>query len=135
MQADKEFVVDASAVIGRVQYQTIVKSGNHSIIVDEPVTDGGMDSGMTPYNLLLASLASCTVITLRMYINRKMWVIDEIRIKLELFKTSEGIFIDNKLEFSGELTDTQRARLITIADACPIHKILVGNITINTSLI
>jgi putative redox protein len=135
MQADKEFVVDASAVIGRVQYQTIVKSGNHSIIVDEPVTDGGMDSGMTPYNLLLASLASCTVITLRMYINRKMWVIDEIRIKLELFKTSEGIFIDNKLEFSGELSDTQRARLITIADACPIHKILVGNITINTSLI
>jgi putative redox protein len=135
MQADKEFVVDASAVIGRVQYQTIVKSGNHSIIVDEPVTDGGMDSGMTPYNLLLASLASCTVITLRMYINRKMWVIDEIRIKLELFKTSEGIFIDSKLEFSGELTDTQRARLITIADACPIHKILVGNITINTSLI
>jgi putative redox protein len=135
MQADKEFVVDASAVIGRVQYQTMVKSGNHSIIVDEPVTDGGMDSGMTPYNLLLASLASCTVITLRMYINRKMWVIDEIRIKLELFKTSEGIFIDSKLEFSGELTDTQRARLITIADACPIHKILVGNITINTSLI
>jgi putative redox protein len=135
MQADKEFVVDASAVIGRVQYQTMVKSGNHSIIVDEPVTDGGMDSGMTPYNLLLASLASCTVITLRMYINRKMWVIDEIRIKLELFKTSEGIFIDSKLKFSGELTDTQRARLITIADACPIHKILVGNITINTSLI
>jgi putative redox protein len=135
MQADKEFVVDASAVIGRVQYQTIVKSGNHSIIVDEPVTDGGMDSGMTPYNLLLASLASCTVITLRMYINRKMWVIDEIRVKLELFKTPEGIFIDSKLEFSGELTDAQRARLITIADACPIHKILVGNIAINTSLI
>jgi putative redox protein len=135
MQADKEFVVDASAVIGRVQYQTIVKSGNHSIIVDEPVTDGGMDSGMTPYNLLLASLASCTVITLRMYINRKMWVIDEIRVKLELFKTPESIFIDSKLEFSGELTDAQRARLITIADACPIHKILVGNIAINTSLI
>jgi len=135
MQAVKEFVVDASAVIGRVQYQTIVKSGTHSIIVDEPVADGGMDSGMTPYNLLLSSLASCTVITLRMYINRKMWVIDEIRVKLELFKTPEGIFIDSKLEFTGELTDAQRARLITIADACPIHKILVGNIAINTSLI
>jgi putative redox protein len=93
-----------------------------------------MDTGMSPYNLLLASLASCTAITLRMYINRKMWVIDEIGINLQLYKTNKGIFIDSQLSFTGELNDDQRARLITIADACPIHKILVGSIEINTSL-
>jgi putative redox protein len=134
MDSQKDFIADGSAVIGRAQYQTIVNSGNHTIIADEPIDDGGTDTGMSPYNLLLASLASCTAITLRMYINRKMWVIDEIKVYLEMYRTETGIFIESKLNFKGELTDVQRKRLITIADACPIHKILVGNIVINTSL-
>ena len=132
--SERELLVEAEATIGRVKYQAIVKSGSHTIIADEPLELEGMDTGMSPYNLLLASLASCTIITLRMYIERKMWNIDEIGIALELFKRPEGIYIDSKLTFSGELNDAQKARLITIADACPIHKILVGNIEINNSL-
>lgn len=69
-----------------------------------------------------------------MYINRKMWVIDEISVNVEISKIEEGMFIETKLSFKGEVTDDQLKRLITIADACPIHKILVGNIKINTSL-
>jgi putative redox protein len=134
METQKDFIIDASAIIGRAQYQTIIKSGNHSIIADEPLDDGGADTGMSPYNLLMASLASCTAITLRMYINRKMWVIEEITVNLEMYRTETGIFIESKLTFKGEVTDEQKKRLITIADACPIHKILVGNIVINTSL-
>lgn len=134
MEDTKEILVEASAKIGRVQYQTIVTSGNHTIIADEPLDLEGMDTGMSPYNLLLASLASCTAITLRMYIDRKMWVIDEIVINLQLYKSDQGIFIDSKLSFTGELNDEQCARLVTIADACPIHKILVGSIEISTSL-
>jgi putative redox protein len=131
----KEFIIDGSAVIGRAQYQTVVKSGNHTLIADEPIDDGGTDTGMSPYNLLMASLASCTAITLRMYINRKMWIIEEITVDLEMYRTETGIFIESKLKFKGEVTPEQKKRLITIADACPIHKILVGNIVINTSLI
>ncbi|MEO7212170.1 OsmC family protein [Mucilaginibacter sp.] len=130
----KEFIIDGSAVIGRAQYQTVVKSGNHTLIADEPVDDGGTDTGMSPYNLLMASLASCTAITLRMYINRKMWAIDEIKVDLEMYRTETGIFIESRLKFKGEVTPEQKKRLITIADACPIHKILVGNIVINTNL-
>jgi putative redox protein len=83
----KEFIIDGSAVIGRAQYQTVVKSGNHTLIADEPIDDGGTDTGMSPYNLLMASLASCTAITLRMYINRKMWIIEEITVDLEMYRT------------------------------------------------
>lgn len=134
MEINKDLIATADAKIGRIQYQTIVNSSNHTIIADEPVDEGGMDAGISPYGLLLASLASCTVITLRMYIDRKMWAIDEIIVNLELSQTEKGVHIDSKLSFTGEVNDEQRMRLITIADACPIHKILVGNIEIYTSL-
>ena len=133
MDTEKELIATAGAKIGRIQYQTVVNSSNHTLIADEPLEDGGMDTGMSPYGLLLASLASCTVITLRMYINRKMWPVDEIGVKLELSRTENGVHIDSRLSFTGEINDEQRKRLITIADACPIHKILVGNIEIYTS--
>lgn len=134
MEPDTEFIACASAHIAQAKYQTIVTSNNHTIIADEPAELGGTDTGMSPYSLLLASLASCTVITLRMYIDRKMWIVNEIAVNLELFRTENGISIESKLAFKGELTDEQLKRLTTIADACPIHKILVGNITINTKL-
>lgn len=134
MESENEFIVDAAAVITHAKYQTTVTSGNHTIIADEPVDVGGADTGMSPYNLLLASLASCTVITLRMYIDRKMWVVDEINIKLKLFSTPNGVLIESKLDFKGILTDEQTKRLITIADACPVHKILIDNIVVNNTL-
>ncbi|MFD0764889.1 OsmC family protein [Mucilaginibacter lutimaris] len=134
MDAENEILVSGVARIAHTQYQTIVSSGNHTIIADEPLDVGGTDTGMSPYNLLLASLASCTAITLRMYINRKMWIVDEIGVHLDMFKEQSGVLIESKLTFKGELNEEQLKRLITIADACPIHKILVGNIAINTSL-
>lgn len=135
METYQDPLVTANATIGRVHYQTTVNSGNHTLVADEPMEEGGMDTGMSPYNLLLASLASCTVITLRMYINRKMWVIDEIGISLELFKTADGVHIESKLSFKGKVIDEQLKRLVIIANACPIHKILVGNVKIKTSLL
>ncbi|MES2265705.1 MAG: OsmC family protein [Bacteroidota bacterium] len=134
MDAENEVLVSGVARIAHTQYQTIVTSGNHTVIVDEPLDMGGADTGMSPYNLLLASLASCTAITLRMYIDRKMWVVDEIAVNLDMYKNPSGIMIESKLTFKGELNHEQLKRLVTIADACPIHKILVGNIVINTSL-
>jgi putative redox protein len=134
MENENELLVSAEAHITHAQYQTIVTSDNHTLIADEPAELGGTDKGMSPYNLLLASLASCTVITLRMYIDRKMWVVNDIGIHLDMFKTQSGVRIESKLTFKGAITDEQKKRLITIADACPIHKILVGNIVINTTV-
>jgi putative redox protein len=134
MESENEYIVDATAKITHAKYQTTITSGNHTIIADEPLDIGGADTAMSPYNLLLASLASCTAITLRMYIDRKMWIVDEITINLELFKNPDGVLIESKLAFNGVLTEEQNKRLITIADACPIHKILVGSIFINTQM-
>jgi putative redox protein len=134
MESEKDIIADASASIGRVNYQAVVRSGGHTLVADEPADLGGADTGMAPYNLLLASLASCTVITLRMYIERKMWIVDEINISLEMFKEGNSTRIDAEITFKGELTDKQRERLLTIADACPVHKILTGNVIVNNAL-
>jgi putative redox protein len=130
-----ELIESATALIGCTQYQTVVNSGGHGIITDEPLKANGSDTGMNPFSLLLASLASCTVITLRMYINHKMWPIEEIKADVEMFKTSGGTRIETKLIFKGEVSDEQRDRLLKIANACPVHKILIGNIDINTNII
>ena len=127
-----ELIETATALIGLTQYQTVVNSGGHGLITDEPLEAEGSNTGMNPFSLLLASLASCTAITLRMYINRKMWPIEEIKADVEMFKTLTGTRIETRLSFKGEVSDEQRDRLLKIANACPVHKILVGNIDINT---
>jgi putative redox protein len=134
LEIAEEPIASATAQIGHTKYQTIVSSGNHRIIVDEPEIIEGGDTGMEPHGLLLGSLGSCTAITLRMYINRKMWPIDDITVNLELFKTETGVTIKRWLSFKGELSEIQQARLLQIADACPIHKILTGSIIIETGL-
>ena len=130
----KNLVARATANINRLQYQTIATSGSHAIVVDEPEHFNGGDTGMNPFGLLLSSLGSCTVITLRMYIERKMWVVDEISIELDAFAVAEGHLIESKITFKGELTAEQNERLLQIADACPIHKLIAGNVVIDTKI-
>ncbi|GGA92332.1 MULTISPECIES: OsmC family protein [Mucilaginibacter] len=129
-----ELIETATALIGLTQYQTVVNSGGHGLITDEPLEAEGSNTGMNPFSLLLASLASCTAITLRMYINRKMWPIEEIKADVEMFKTLSGTRIETKISFKGEVNDEQRDRLLKIANACPVHKILTGNIAIRTNI-
>jgi len=134
MDTETTSIAQANARIARAKYQTIAGSGPHSIIIDEPSDIGGGDTGMNPFGLLLSSLGSCTVITLRMYIDRKMWVVDEISIELEAFAVEGGHLIQSKLDFKGDLTTEQISRLLTIANSCPIHKVLAGNITMETAI-
>ena len=123
----------AEAHITQTHYQTTIRSAGHTIIADEPVAANGTDLGMSPYSLLLASLGSCTVITLRMYADRKTWPVEEVLVNLDLYKTDSGTLITRKITFKGDITDEQHIRLITIANACPVHKILTGNIEVKTS--
>ena len=134
MDLKPEKISEASVQMARTQYQTMVSSGKHHIVVDEPEKLQGSDMGMSPMALLLSSLGSCTSVTLRMYINRKMWIVDEIHIDLALYKVSGGTLITRQLEFKGDLTDEQKKRLEQIADACPVHKILVGGIMVETRI-
>ena len=131
---ETQIISSAHAQIGRTRYQTIVGSGKHAIVVDEPEEIEGGDTGISPFALLLGSLGSCTAITLRMYADRKMWMLDDIRVHLELYKMNGQNTIGVWISLKGDLTEEQKKRMLTIADACPVHKLLAKSIQITTSL-
>ncbi|KFF05720.1 OsmC family protein [Flavobacterium reichenbachii] len=119
-------------------YRTEIKSASDNILIaDEPQEIGGKNLGLNPTELLAASLASCTVITLRMYINRKQWEVSEINVEIDFDRDSERnvSLFTRKIEVIGEVDETQRQRLETIANSCPIHKVLTHSIEIKTTLI
>jgi putative redox protein len=127
-----------SAKIDTRLYRTEITSASGNIVIaDEPQEVGGKNLGLSPSELLASSLASCTLITLRMYINRKQWNVSQIDIKIDFerdFEQKVSLFT-RKIEITGEINDTQRQRLETIANSCPIHKTLTNSIEIKTTLI
>lgn len=126
-------LITAITELDRSRYKTKVYAGGHFIYADEPTELGGTDEGMNPGALLLASLGSCTAITIRMYADRKEIPLETIKIELAICKEEEmskETTISRKIEFTGELTDEHRQRLMIIADKCPIHKLLSNPIKI-----
>jgi len=128
--------ITAITELDRSHYKTKVYAGGHFIYSDEPEDLGGTDEGMNPGALLLASLGSCTAITIRMYADRKEMPLESIKIELAICKEvemSKTTTISRKIELNGDLDEAQRARLMQIADKCPVHKILSNPITILSS--
>ena len=128
-------------ILGRIGTQTYLCNitwRNGQFLMDEPENVGGKDLGMDPFSTLLASLAGCTLSTLRMYIDRKEWIIPEINISLNLYQeTVVGELtttIRRNITFTGEVPAEQKERLLIIADKCPISKLLKGTTIINTTL-
>ncbi|WP_295674781.1 (4Fe-4S)-binding protein [uncultured Mucilaginibacter sp.] len=122
--------------IGMEKYKCTVEWRHGKFIADEPESSGGNDQGPDPHTLLLSSLATCTLATLRMYIDHKGWDIPQIAASVNMyFEEKEGkrvTVIDRDLDFLTPVTDEQRERLIQIAKACPVSKILEGEIQIRT---
>jgi putative redox protein len=123
--------------IGTEKYKCTVQWRHGKFIADEPESVGGKGLGPDPYTLLLSSVGTCTLATLRMYIDRKGWQIPEIEVSVNMYiETKEDkkkvTTIDRDLNFLSPVTDEQRERLIQIAKVCPISKILEGEIQIRT---
>ncbi|ASZ12777.1 OsmC family protein [Chitinophaga pendula] len=118
------------------QYQVNVSARGHHWLADEPVEVGGADTAPQPGELLLSSLGACTAITLQMYANRKQWPLENVKITLRFNKADkpdgDTTVIDREIALFGPLSAEQQQRLMQIADACPIHKVLTHPVIIQT---
>ncbi|HEY3192536.1 MAG TPA: OsmC family protein [Solirubrobacterales bacterium] len=121
----------------RKGYEHEVEIREHRLIVDEPEETGGGDQGPTPTELLAASLASCTAITIEMYANRKEWDLGDVEVTADFTEATADTSARFKVEIKSpaELTDEQRDRILTIAHKCPVHRALMGaDVEIDDSL-
>jgi len=119
-------------------YTQDVFAREHRLLADEPESYGSADLGPTPYEYVLAGLGSCTTITLRMYAERKKWPVThigcEVRFKKSGPKGDLNVFVRD-ITIEGDLDEKQRARMMQIADKCPVHKMLEGTTEIRSNLV
>ena len=131
--------------IGREKYRTEILANGFPLIADEPESVGGADLGPTPYDLLLASLGTCTAMTLRMYADHKGWDLNNVTVRLHhekihandssSSKSGKIDLINRVLTLDGNLDAAQRQRLLQIADRCPVHRTLTeGHVQVETKL-
>lgn len=108
----------------------LCEAGGHRVRSDEPLELGGEDTGPSPHDLLLMALGSCTAITLRLYARRKAWPLRDAHVRLAAEKL-DGVFrIRETITLEGDLDAAQRARLMEIAERCPVHRTLTGTVEI-----
>lgn len=129
--------------LGDEGFTTEIMVRHHSLTADEPASVGGNDFGPSPYELLTSGLGACTAMTLQMYARRKKWDLKEVKVHLAHFKDyasdmadtenskSKIDHFDLKLELEGDLDETQRTRLLEIANKCPVHRTLHQEVAIN----
>lgn len=129
---------------GTGRFAVDISAGAHRLRADEPARLGGTDTGPGPYDLLLAALGACTAMTLRMYAEQKKWPLERVSVQLRHDKvhaadcaeceTREGRVdrIEREVQLVGDLDAAQRARLLEIADKCPVHRTLHSEVLVRT---
>jgi putative redox protein len=119
------------------KYQVEARVGDAALLIDEPVAAGGLGSGPNPYNLLSAALGACTTMTIRLYADRKGWPLKHVEVAVRHdragLQARDRFEVDIKLE--GALDDAQRARLMDIAERCPVHLTLARGSDVQAKLL
>lgn len=150
MQTNDPVIATEQAVVATTLasgFRTEVTAGEHALVADEPAAVGGTNEGPSPYDLLSAALATCTSMTLKMYAGFKQLDLESVTVRVVHDKIhardcadceSPGGKIDEfrrEISLEGKLDDAERRRLLEIADRCPVHKTLHGEIKVRTSLV
>ncbi len=124
-----------------------IQAGPHRVTSDEPVEAGGANAGPSPYDLLLSALGACTSMTIAMYARRKAWPLSSVTVRLRHSRihavdcaeceTKDAMLdrIDLDIQLDGTLTAEERAKLLEIANKCPVHRTLTSEIEIRTKLL
>ena len=126
-----------TVTLGTEDYRTRVSARTHEFYIDEPGTLNGGDTAQDPYETLLGALGACKAITVRMYAQRKGWDLKSVRLDLAHSRPNgrgNPEQIDISISFEGDLDEDQRNRLKEIANACPVQKTILGELSINSIL-
>lgn len=120
---------------GKAPYEQCVTIGSHQMLSDVDAGKGGGDSGPSPHEYLAAALASCTGMTLRMYASRKSWGLENAVVTVNITRVDDIERFQRDITLLGNLDAEKTARLLDIANKCPVHKALIGTIAIETQLV
>ena len=124
----------AKASIGTVDYATAITTGHHRLTADEGPELGGKDAGPAPYDLLTSALGACTVITLRMYAERKQWPVTAVHADIHFKRDDKVESIDRVLHIEGAVDAEQKKRMAEIAERTPVTLTLKRSLEIHTTL-
>jgi len=135
MSPDSETVLVAETGIGK--YQVEARMGDAALLIDEPLEAGGLGSGPNPYDLISAAVGACTTMTLRLYANRKGWPLARVRTAVR--HSRANLQAKDRFELAitleGDLDQAQRARLMEIAERCPVHQTLARGSEVQARLV
>lgn len=113
-----------NSFIDTAKYKVTHSNGRHQFYADEPQEKGGLDTAPTPDELLESALASCTLVTLRMYTDHKQWDVGRIDMNVSLQREAGKTTFTRELSFGNAITEEQKQRLIQVAKNCPVSKTL-----------
>ncbi len=121
----------------RGQFQAEVKTSSASFLVDEPAASGGLGTGPNPYDLLSAAIGSCTLMTVRLFADKRKWPLEHVRVKVTHHRKdaqSRDLFV-KEIELTGALDETQKARLLDVSKRCPVHLTMTRGSDVETVLL
>ncbi len=133
MEAEKTTTI--SARLDEAPYLTRMTMRGHTVVADEPLDEGGLDTGPTPHEMLCGALAGCTLITMRMYADRKGWPVRTLSVDVRMDRSTTLGAVETRMHLDigleGDLDDSQRERLLQIATRCPVHRTLMSPVRIS----
>lgn len=116
------------------KFRQTVRIGPHNLVADESASEGGDDAGPAPHEWVLAGLGACTSMTVKLYADRRGWPLESVHVRVEGQHVDGAFVLTCEVRLMGAgLTDEQRARLLGIANKCPVHRSLTGPIRIETT--